>query len=314
MDYLAEFEKRLKIVSSASKHTSRAYLGDVRAFLRFVADEYFGGSDSSIESVPLAEVDRLKMRAYLAQLQSRDMSRRSIARKLSAIRKFFDLLLEEGAIEANPADEVSHPKLERDLPEFLSVNEAEQLLKLPARDTVLGIRDRAILETLYSAGMRVAELAGIAVEHLDLAQGVVRVTGKGDKERNAILGSYAVTAIRRYLGVRNELDKGRSGGRFFLTRTGRPMKERDVHRIVTKYAGKLWGKRTVSPHTLRHSFATHLLDAGADLREVQEMLGHASLSTTQIYTHLSLGRLRSIYDKAHPHARSAGDKGDEANV
>ncbi len=307
MDYLAAFEKRLKTGRSASKHTLRAYLGDVRGFLRFLADRYFGGPDTPIESVPPAGIDRLKMRAYLAHLQLGRLSKRSAARKLSAIRRFFDFLLDEGVVEINPADEVSYPKTQRPLPEVLSIEEATQLLEAPPADTAIGIRDRAVLETLYSAGIRVGELTGITLDRLDLPGGAVKVKGKGDKERNALLGRYAVAAIRKYLAVRAEMDRGISGGRLFLTRNGRPLQERDGHRIVTKYARKLWRNRSISPHTLRHSFATHLLDEGADLRDVQELLGHSSLSTTQIYTHLSVERLRTIYDRAHPHARTGAN-------
>jgi integrase/recombinase XerC len=306
MDYLSDFEQRLRTIRNAGKHTSRAYLGDIRAFLRFMADRYFGGPDISVESVRPSEIDRLKMRAYLAHLQTDNIAKRSVARKLSAIRAFFNFLLAEGVVESNPADEVLHPKLQRSLPEFLSVEEVKSLLDAPPGDTSLGTRDRAILETLYSAGMRVAELAGIALDDLDLDDGVIRVTGKGDKQRNTLLGRYAIAAIRKYLGARQELNRGHSSGRLFLSRTGRPLTERDIHRIVTRYARTLWGNRSVSPHTLRHSFATHLLDGGADLRDVQELLGHSSLSTTQIYTHVSVERLRIIYDKAHPHAQANG--------
>jgi len=308
MDYLAEFEKCLKRANrDVSEHTSRAYVGDVRAFLRFMADRYFGGVESSIDSIPPADIDRLKMRAYLARLQMDGISKRSVARKLSAIRKFFAFLLDEDIVDANPADEVSHPKLKRGLPEFLSIEEAKNLLDAPPNDIPLGIRDRAILETLYSAGLRVAELAGITFDELDLSGGIVRVIGKGNKQREAHLGQYAVNAIKRYADVRMELKKPHSGGRLFLSRTGRPLAERDIHRVVVKYARKLWGNRSVSPHTLRHSFATHLMDAGADIRDVQELLGHSSLSTTQIYTHVSVERLRIVYDKAHPHAQARSE-------
>ncbi len=163
------------------------------------------------------------------------------------------------------------------------------------------------METLYSAGLRVAELAGITFDELDLSGGIVRVIGKGNKQREAHLGQYAVNAIKRYADVRMELKKPHSGGRLFLSRTGRPLAERDIHRVVVKYARKLWGNRSVSPHTLRHSFATHLMDAGADIRDVQELLGHSSLSTTQIYTHVSVERLRIVYDKAHPHAQARSE-------
>ena len=303
MDHLTRFERHLKTGRNASPHTTRAYLGDVRSFLRFVAERFFGGPDTSIDSIPLAEIDRLKIRGYMAHLQAGGVSRRSVARKVSAIRTFFNFLHVEGIVENNPADEVSTPKMPKRLPEFLSADEVTKLLSAPPSDTAIGIRDRAILEALYSTGVRVAEMAGITLEDLDLLGGVVKVTGKGRKQRFALLGRYAIAALRKYLKKREELDKGLSGERLFLSRTGRPLQERDFHRIVTKYARALWHKRPVSPHTLRHSFATHLLDGGADLRDVQELLGHARLSSTQIYTHLSVERLRTIYDESHPHAR-----------
>jgi integrase/recombinase XerC len=272
--------------------------------LKFMATHYCGGPDSSLDAVNPAEIDRLKIRAYLAHLQTENVSRRSAARKLSSIRTFFNFLLNDGVIETNPADDVSHPRVPKWLPEFLSVDETKRLLELPSADTPIGIRDRAILETLYSAGLRVGELTSITLDDLDLLGGVVKVMGKGRRQRIALLGRYAITALRAYLRVRGRLDRGLSRERVFLSRTGRPLQERDVHRMVTRYAGKLWYRRSITPHTLRHSFATHLLDGGADLRDVQELLGHASLSTTQIYTHVSVERLRAIYDEAHPHART----------
>jgi len=278
-------------------------MGDVRGFLGFLAKRYFGGPDFPVESVDPNAIDRLKIRAYLADLQSKDISKKSAARKLSTIRAYFKFLLSEGIVETNPADDVSHPKVPKGLPEFLSIDETKQLLEAPPADTPIGIRDRAILESLYSSGMRVAELTGIRLNDLDLLGSVVKVMGKGRKQRFTLLGRYAVAALRKYLKVRSSLDRGLSKDKVFLSRTGRPLQERDIHRIVTRYAGQLWYRRSVSPHTLRHSFATHLLDGGADLRDVQELLGHASLSTTQIYTHVSIERLRAIYDEAHPHAR-----------
>ncbi|MBI5117967.1 tyrosine recombinase XerC [Candidatus Poribacteria bacterium] len=308
MDYLALFERHLKTERNLSQHTQRAYCSDMRGFLSFLAEHLFGGADTPIEAIPVCEIDRLKIRAYLAHLQSGDASKQSIARKLSAIRAFFNLLQREGVVEANPADDVSTPKLTRQLPEFLSVDETKQLLESPPTDTPEGIRDRAILETLYSTGVRVAELAGIRLDDMDLLGGAVKVTGKGRKQRMAMLGRYAVDALREYLIARKQLDKGVSERKLFLSHNGHPLQERDFHRIVTSYAKHLWFRRSVSPHTLRHSFATHLLDGGADLRDVQELLGHSNLSTTQIYTHVSIERLRAIYDQAHPHARNVGGK------
>jgi integrase/recombinase XerC len=252
-------------------------------------------------------MDNLKLRAYLAHLFTQNFSRRSIARKLSSVRTFFAFANREGIIENNPAGEISTPKLGRRLPEFLSVEETKLLLECPPADSPAGIRDRAVLEVLYSTGVRVAELSGIKLNDMDLLGGLVKVTGKGGKQRIALLGRYAVEALRKYLDVRTSLDRGLSRKKVFLSRTGRPLQERDFHRIVTRYSRTLWGKRRVSPHTLRHSFATHLLDGGADLRDVQELLGHAQLSTTQIYTHVSAERLKIMYDRAHPHARRAAE-------
>lgn len=304
MDYLTRFKQHLKTARNASEHTIRAYSGDLRGFLDFLAEHYFGGPGCEDTPLDVTKVDRLKVRAYLAHLQSSGISKKSAARKLSTIRSFFNFLQREGVLEANPADEVSHPKIPKWLPEFLSIDETKQLLEAPPGDTPIGIRDRAILETLYSAGIRVAELTGIELDALDLLGGVVKVMGKGRKQRLALLGRYAIAALKKYLKIRSTLDRGLSKDKVFLSRTGRPLQERDIHRIVSRYARQLWYRRSVSPHTLRHSFATHLLDGGADLRDVQELLGHASLSTTQIYTHVSIERLRAIYDEAHPHART----------
>ncbi len=304
MSTLHVFERYLKSERNASAHTCRAYLHDLGGFFAFLGKQFFDEAGIPTDSIPLDQVDSLKIRSYLAHLHSSDISRRSIARKLSALRTFFHVMQREGFLETNPVEEISTPKMPKRLPEFLSVRESKQLLEAPPDNMPTGLRDRAILETLYSTGVRVSELAGMTLDDLDLLGGVAKVTGKGGKQRFALLGRYAVEAMRKYLGARKDLDKGLSEGRVFLSRTGRPLQERDIHRIVSKYAGQLWSRRTVSPHTLRHSFATHLLDGGADLRDVQELLGHARLSTTQVYTHVSAERLRAIYDEAHPHART----------
>ncbi|GAB4352189.1 MAG: tyrosine recombinase XerC [Candidatus Abyssubacteria bacterium] len=303
MDHFLRFEHYLKKERNASAHTIRAYLADLQDFLSFLTHRYPSGA-SSTDSFPLSDIDSLKIRAYLADLHSKNISRRSVARKLSSVRAFFRLIQREGLIEHNPAADISTPKLPRRLPKFLSVEEMKQLLEAPPADTPAGIRDRAIIETLYSTGVRVAELVSMNLADLDLLGGEVRVIGKGSKQRFVLLGRFAVEALREYLTVRVALDKGLSENKVFLSLNGLPLQVRDIHRIVAKYAKQLWFNRTVSPHVLRHSFATHLLDGGADLRDVQELLGHAMLSTTQIYTHLSAERLRTIYDHAHPHARA----------
>ena len=300
MDYLARFEQHLKTGRNASEHTVRAYMADLRGFLRFMGEHYFGDPDFPIDSIEPDTIDRLKIRAYLAHLQARDVSKRSAARKLSTIRTFYNFLINEGVVETNPADEVSHPKVPKWLPEFLSIDEMKQLLEAPPVDTAIGIRDRAILETLYSSGMRVAELTGVTLDDLDLLGGVAKVMGKGRKQRLAMLGRYAIGALREYLKVRNGLDRGLSQDKVFLSRTGRPLQERDVHRMVARYAGRLWYRRSISPHTLRHCFATHLLANRADLRSIQLALGHSSISTTQIYLHLDMRQLKQMIQECHP--------------
>jgi integrase/recombinase XerC len=302
MDCLELFERYLGSERNASRHTIRAYAADIRHLFSFQTSNDDTKQEVQITEALVREVDELKLRAYLARLHSEGVSRRSIARNLSSIRTFFSFLQREGVITENPAESIFTPKLTRHLPGFLSVEEVKQLLEAPAPDSPAGIRDRAILEVLYSTGVRVGELASISMSEMDLLGGVLKVTGKGGKQRIALLGRFAVAALRNYLAVRSSWDRGMSQNKIFLSRTGRPLQERDLHRVVTKYAKQLWNRRAVSPHTLRHSFATHLLDNGADLREVQELLGHSNLSTTQIYTHVSAERLKTVYNRAHPHA------------
>ncbi|RJP17557.1 MAG: tyrosine recombinase [Candidatus Abyssobacteria bacterium SURF_5] len=306
MDCLSLFEEYLRSERNASKHTVRAYASDIRRLLLFANNS---SDDALVHPEALRLIDTLKLRAYLASLHASGASRRSIARKLSTVRSFFSFLQRERIIFENPAEEISTPKVRRHLPEFLTVDEVKLLLECPEKDALAGLRDRAILEVFYSTGVRVAELAAADLSDMDLLGGVMKVTGKGGKQRMVLLGRYAVDAVRSYLPERASWDRGLSRNRIFLSRTGRPLQERDLHRIVTKYSRKLWGGRSVSPHTLRHSFATHLLDGGADLRDVQELLGHSSLSTTQIYTHVSAERLRIMYDRAHPHARRKPEGG-----
>jgi len=303
MDCLELFERYLGSERNASRHTVRAYAADIRHLFSIRNANVDKNEELRITKAAVREIDDLKLRAYLARLHSEGISRRSIARNLSSIRTFFKFLQREGIITENPAESMFTPKLGRHLPGFLSIEEVKQLLEAPPVDSPAGIRDRAILEALYSTGVRVGELANITMSEMDLLGGVLKVTGKGGKQRIALLGRFATESLKNYLPVRASWDKGVSRSKIFLSRTGRPLQERDLHRVVTKYAKQLWNSRTVSPHTLRHSFATHLLDNGADLREVQELLGHSNLSTTQIYTHVSAERLKMVYNRAHPHAR-----------
>jgi integrase/recombinase XerC len=231
------------------------------------------------------------------------MSPRTLARKLAALRSFFKYLCARGICKTNPARMASARKLGRPLPHFLNVDEVAQLVEAPDTSTPLGTRDRAILETLYSAGIRASELAALQLSHVDIISGVIKVFGKGRKERLAMIGAPATRALRDYLDIRSQLVKRSDVRHLFVNHRGGPLTSRSVQRIVEKYAlSILPARKDVSPHTLRHSFATHLLDRGADLRSVQELLGHANLTSTQIYTHVTTKRLKQVYDNAHPHA------------
>lgn len=250
-----------------------------------------------------AGVDSQKVRVYLVHLQQRGIRKSSIARKLAVLRSFFRYLHREGKVTINPARLVASPKPEHRLPAFLTVDDALALMEaLPGKDTA-SLRNRAILETFYSTGIRLSELVTLDLDDLDPNGGLVRVQGKGRKERIVPIGSKALAALEAYRAAvpfRNDDEKGRP---LFLNRSGRRLTSRTVARIVAQAALRLPKSLRVTPHALRHSFATHLLDGGADLRAIQELLGHAQLSTTQRYTHLTTDKLIEVYDKAHPRSR-----------
>jgi len=289
---IATFIQYLKAERNASLHTLEAYDRDLQQFASFIRQE-FG------ETFRIDQITHLHIRRYLASVH-KELAKSSIGRKLAAIRSLFRFLLRRGILEKNPAELVSSPKREKKLPFHLAIDEVTTLVEAPDAITPLSIRDRAILETLYSSGLRVSELTGLNIGGADLAAGSVRVLGKGGKERIVPLGSKAVKALEEYLELR--------GGRelnapLFLNSRGGRLTRRSVARIVDRYMIHLETMKKASPHTLRHTFATHLLEGGADLRAIQEMLGHASLSTTQKYTHVSIDRLLEVYDKAHPKAK-----------
>ena len=246
----------------------------------------------------------MELREYVAALHEAGYAKTSIARRLASLRSFFKFGQREGWAETNPAKPLRNPRKPRTLPHFLSSDELSQLLESPPGDEPLGKRDRAMLETLYSAGLRVSELVGINDSDLELDAGIVRVRGKGRKERLAPLGSFAVRAMRHWLKVRTVSAKEPTGSEapVFVNRFGRRLTTRSVGRMLEKYLKQTGLDQRTTPHTLRHSFATHLLDRGADIRSVQELLGHKSLITTQIYTHVSTAKLREVYEKAHPRA------------
>jgi tyrosine recombinase XerC len=286
MDRLIErFVRYLEIEKNYSSHTVLNYRLDLNDFLKFL-----GGT-------PVESVDYLLLRKYLAILKEKKLGSRSMARHLSALRSFFKFLTREGFLKTNPILSVSSPKLDKHLPQFLTEEEVSRLIESSLPKDEMGLRDRAILETFYSTGMRISELVGLSQEDLDFIGGIVKLKGKGKKERIAPIGDKAIASLRDYLEKRKNQTSA-----VFLNNRGNRITDRGVRNIVGKYLKASGMKQGVSPHTLRHSFATHLLNRGADLRTVQELLGHANLSTTQIYTHLTTEKLKSVYDKAHPRA------------
>ncbi|MBU0630414.1 MAG: tyrosine recombinase XerC [Candidatus Margulisbacteria bacterium] len=281
------FLSYLKNERNYSPHTISNYQRDLVFLVAFLKDR---------------EINRSAAREFLIQLEKKIFSRRSIARKLSAARSFFRFLLREDLTEGNPFDLLLTPKIQKKLPNFLYPEEMARLLKAPDQKH-LGIRDLAILELLYSSGIRVTELVGLNLNEMDLAEGEIRVFGKGAKERIVLFGSLAATALGNYINnARGKLLVGRKSQALFLGRLGTRLTARQIERLIKFYAKKAGINKKVTPHTLRHSFATHLLDGGADLRMVQELLGHVSLSTTQVYTHVTKDRLKKVYDHTHPRA------------
>jgi len=284
---------------NASPYTIRNYASDLAQFLEFMRDTAV---------TDLSAVTYVTVRSFLASLHEKQLAKRSVARKLSALRSFFRFLMKEGRLAASPLQSIRSPKLDKPLPSFLYPDQTIRLLEAPDGETPLGARDRAMFELLYASGLRVGELVGLDVDAVRLELGMALVHGKGGKERWVPVGEHAADALRIYLerGRSALLAKapidGRSTRALFLNRDGTRLSDRSVRRILDKYVDRLADVNGISPHTLRHTFATHLLEAGADLRSVQELLGHAHLSTTQVYTHVTKDHLQSIYNRAHPRA------------
>jgi integrase/recombinase XerC len=282
---------------AVSEHTLSNYESDLREFEAFLKRR-----QEAFESI-----DHIVIREFLAHLYDRDLEKTSIARKLACIRSFFKFLVRDGRLKSNPADLVSSPRLPKKLPSYLPEDETAAVVEMPQGGSFKDLRDRAVLELLYASGLRVRELAGLNDENLDLAQQLVRVLGKGRKQRVVPFGEFAARALSAYLAERQRLglsqpeDDGQTP--VFVSVRGRRLNARDVQRLVEKIRLRLPSGRRLTAHTMRHSFATHLLERGADLRSIQELLGHSSLATTQKYTHVSLEHLRAEYDKAHPKAK-----------
>jgi len=286
-EYIEKFMRYLETEGGASPHTLRSYRKDLEDFFSFRR------SDSPV-------IEPFEVRGFVAEMILRGLQKSTVNRRLATLRSFFKFLQREGYVKANPARLVNSPKMTRRLPKFLTVDDAFALVERPGGIGFASARDRAMLELLYSSGIRVSELSNLDLDNLNMKEGLIKVKGKGRKERIVPVGRKAIEALRGYLIERSLLKKSHIA--LFLNRSGTRLSDRGVRRVVVKYAREiLLGK--VGPHTLRHTFATHLLQGGADLRVIQELLGHASLSTTQKYTHLDIGHLIDVYDKSHPLAK-----------
>lgn len=306
MSYFEAIERfllYLKNIKACSPYTLRSYRTDLEQFVHFVENRASQSAQHKEQCSAVASVEPLVVREYLGSLYGR-LKRTSIARKLSVVRSFFRFLEKEDPDCGNPAAGIGTPKLERVIPPYLPVDDVFRLLERPDREKPLGTRDLAILEVLYSCGFRAGELASLNLRDVDFHGRLVKVTGKGNKERIVPIGRKAISAVKEYLEKTGGL-RGKTGvllpeSPLFINFRGGRLTTRSMGRIIKKYVIEAGLPSDISPHSMRHSYATHLLDGGADLRSVQELLGHESLSTTQKYTHVSIDRLMEVYDKAHP--------------
>jgi integrase/recombinase XerD len=282
-----------RIERSLSTSTISSYRRDLEQFGAYVEKQ----------KIPIAEIERNDIVEFLITLYERKLDARSVARYLVSIRQFFRFLMMEEIVTEDPASTIEAPKIRQALPVFLSVKEVERLLEVPDQTTKEGIRDRALIDLMYSTGIRVSELCGLCVGHIQMQSGRLRCVGKGNKERLVPVGRSALAAVQRYMDeARPQFLKGKTCNHIFLSQRARPLNRVAVWQLLSGYGRRAGLRRPLKPHTLRHSFATHLLDRGADLRSVQMMLGHADISTTQIYTHVVEERLRQVHKAHHPRA------------
>lgn len=287
--YTDKFLNYITIEKNYSQHTTINYQRDLRDFNEFL---------ESRNCRDIKNIDYFLLRKFLVVLSERKLGKRTLSRKISTLKSFFKFILREGIIKNNPAASLIYPRLDKPLPKFLTEKEVGQVLNLPKGEDVLGLRDKAILEFLYSTGARVSEMTALKINEVDLIGGIVKVKGKGRKERLLPMGEPAIISIKQYLDARSDNTQA-----LFVNRRKGSLSDRGVRLIISQYIKKAALNLHVSPHTFRHSFATHLLDRGADLRSVQELLGHSTIATTQIYTHLTIDSLKRVYQKAHPRAR-----------
>ena len=313
---IQEFFSYLTYEKHFSEHTLKCYSTDLQQYVEFLASEqdastttqsYESGGSTGTALVlevraEILSVTAATIREFLVMLHNRNYSRATTARKLATLRSFYKFLVRRGYLQSSPVAVIRTPKQEKRLPKFLEADQIEALFKAPDQSTLLGLRDFAMLEVMYSTGVRVSELVGLDVTDVDFDEAICHVRGKGRRERLAPLGQRAVEAIKKYLDKRQQPRPGQSSDEqaLFVNKSGQRLSTRSVRRKLDKYLAQANLDPSISPHTLRHTFATHMLNQGADLRSVQELLGHRSLSTTQVYTHLTTGRLKEVYDKAHP--------------
>lgn len=319
----------LEVEKNFSIHTIRSYSTDLLQFCQFLSagNDIMSASELRSDQLPAPEdidpvameralpaVSAVEIRSYLAMMRNSEYSKSTVARKLATLRSFYKFLSRMGVVTASPVTAIRTPRQDKRLPKCLDVQQIEALLSAPDTNTMLGARDRAILETIYSAGLRISELVGLNVEDLDEFSEAVKICGKGKKERLAPLGTKAIGSIQSYLVKRSARFGAQVHGPLFVNKVNKRLSPRSIRRKLDGYLLVAGIPIHISPHTLRHSFATHMLNAGADLRSVQEMLGHESLSTTQIYTHLTTSRLKQVYDRAHPMARREAELNPQQNV
>ncbi|PKD44750.1 tyrosine recombinase XerC [Rhodohalobacter barkolensis] len=301
-EWINKYIKYLRIEKNSSPHTLTSYRTDLEQFLSFCSSHF----DKTLDEVDIHHIDRLTIRLWLGALSEDGMARSTISRKVASIRSFFKYSFVRGAIQKNPAHLLIVPKKEKKLPKTVQVEEIERMMNLAETGTPIGNQDRAILELFYATGMRLSELTGLNINQLDLNDKQVTVIGKGNKQRIIPLGNQAIQACKHHLETRSELYGKRTDSdarkALFIAPGGQRMYPRRTQSIVKNYLTKVSEVTQKSPHVLRHSFATHMLDAGADIRIIKEFLGHADLSATQIYTHTSVDRLKKVYSKAHPRA------------
>jgi len=295
---ISQFLRFLTVERNAAALTTKSYREDLASLADYLTQAY-GRTPSPAEITPL------DLRGYVSALHEAGYAKTSVARRLASLRTFYKFAQREGLADSNPAKPLRNPRRDRKLPHFLSTEEIGRLLNAPPATTAMGLRDRAVLETMYSAGLRVSEAVGMNDGDWDMAEGLVRIRGKGRRERLAPIGSFAAKALARWLKVRTISPKEAKNqlAPMFTNKFGGRLTTRSVHRMLLKYLKLAGLDLRTTPHTLRHSFATHLLDRGADIRSVQELLGHKSLVTTQIYTHVSTAGLRAAYERAHPRAK-----------